>query len=35
MAPVTRLERDSTLPLSTAAVRRLEQLAGTLAERGM
>ena len=35
MAPVTRLERDSTLPLSTAALRRLEQLAGTLAGRGM
>ena len=35
MAPVTRLERDSTLSLSTAALRRLERLAGVLAGRGM
>jgi hypothetical protein len=35
MAPVSRLERDSTLPLGTAAVHRLELLAGTLEERGM
>jgi hypothetical protein len=35
MAPVTRLERDSTLALSTAALRRLERLAGVLAEQGM
>jgi hypothetical protein len=35
MAPVTRLERDSTLPLGTATVQRLERLAGTLEERGM
>jgi hypothetical protein len=35
MAPVTRLERDRTLPLGTATVHRLERLAGTLAERGM
>jgi hypothetical protein len=35
MAPVTRLERDSTLPLGTATVHRLERLAGTLEERGM
>ena len=35
MAPVTRLERDSTLPLGTATVQRLERLAGTLEEWGM
>ena len=35
MAPVTRLERDSTLPLGTAALLRLERLAGTLAGRGL
>ena len=29
MASVTRLERDSTLPLGTATVQRLERLAGT------
>jgi hypothetical protein len=34
-ALVTRLERDSTLSLSTAALRRLERLAGVLAGRGM
>ena len=26
MAPVTRLERDSTLPLGTATVQRLEDI---------
>ena len=35
MASLTRLERDSTLPLGTATVQRLERLAGTLEERGM
>lgn len=35
MASVTRLGRDSTLPLGTATVQRLERLAGTLEERGM
>jgi hypothetical protein len=35
MASVTRLERDSTLPLGTATVQRLERLAGTLEERGL
>ena len=34
MASVTRLERDSTLPLGTATVQRLERLAGTLEVRG-
>ena len=35
MASLTRLERDSTLPLGTATVQRLERLAGTLEGRGM